>query len=222
MTIRVWWIAIASTCAVLASCKNAPPASSKAADPDQVVNGSGAPSGYIGRTDEASRSMADAKYTVGPDGKWEVHTGPAHIIYKATDTASGAYTLRTDIDQMEAPRHPEAYGVFFGGQNLTGPNQRYTYFLVRGNGMYAVKVRDGSDARTIVDFTASPNIPVADASGKASYAIRIQVAADSVHFLVNEKPVATVARGSLAADGIAGIRINHNLHVVVQPLSISR
>lgn len=218
MNRRTVWI----TVALLASCKNAPPASSKAADPDQAVAGSGVPSGYVGRTDEASRSIADAKYTAQPAGGWDVRTGPAHILYKAQDSVSGAYTLTTEIDQLEAPHHPEAYGVFFGGQNLTASNERYTYFLVRGNGMYAVKVRDADDARTVVEFTASPNVPVADATGKASYAISVRVAADSVRFLVNEKPVATVARGALAVDGVAGIRINHNLHVAVTQLLISR
>jgi hypothetical protein len=180
------------------------------------------PTGYVGQTDESSKSIADAKYTSGPGGTWDVQTGPAHILYRTKDTASGSYTLHTEIDQLQAPRHPEAYGVFFGGQNLAGPNRRYTYFIVRGNGMYAIKVRDGASARTVVDFTASPNVPTADAAGKATYAIGVQVAADSVHFLVNEKPVAAVVKGKLAVAGIAGVRINHNLHVMVKPLAISR
>ncbi len=191
-------------------------------DPDQTANGSGVPAGYVGRTDDAAKSIADAKYTPAAGGGWEVQTGPAHILYKATDTASGSYTLHTQIDQLEAPHHPEAYGVIFGGQHLADSSQRYTYFIVRGNGMYAIKARDGASARTVVEFTASPNVPKADASGKASYAITVHVAPDAVHFIVNDKPVATLPKGSLAIDGIAGIRINHNLHVSVTPLTITR
>jgi hypothetical protein len=175
----------------------------------------------VGRTDEPSGAIADAKYTAIGGGVWEVQTGPAHILYSLKDTASGSYTLRTEIDQMEAPHHPEAYGVFFGGQNLADANQRYTYFIVRGNGMYAIKARDGSSARSVVDFTANPNVPTADASGKANYTIGVRVAADSVRFLVNEKQVAALPKGNLAVAGIAGIRINHNLHVTVKPLVIS-
>jgi hypothetical protein len=192
------------------------------ADPDQSANGSGVPAGYVGRTDDASKSIADAKYAPAAGGGWDVETGPAHILYKATDTASGSYTLHTQIDQLESPHHPEAYGVFFGGQHLTDSSQRYTYFIVRGNGMYAIKARDGASARTVVEFTVSPNVPKADASGKASYAITVHVAPDAVHFIVNDKPVATLPKGSLAIDGIAGIRINHNLHVSVTPLTIRR
>ena len=236
-------VSIVSTCAVLFGCTNGRPADASAAasgtaaggttaaatpaaasnpDPDQAAKGAGVPPGYIGRTDDASKSIADAKYTTGPGGAWEVQTGPAHILYSAKDTASGSYTLNTEIDQLEAPHHPEAYGIIFGGQDLAGPNQRYTYFIVRGNGMYAIKARDGASARTVVDFTANPAVPTADAAGKASYALTVRVAPDSVHFLVNDKPVAAVATGTLAAGGVAGIRINHNLHVTVKPLVISR
>jgi len=233
-------VSIAPIYAVLLACTNSQPASSNAAasgaapaaattpppaansDPDQAAHGAGVPPGYVGRTDDPSKSIADAKYTTGAGSAWEVQTGPAHILYSTKDTASGSYTLRTEIDQLEAPHHPEAYGVFFGGQDLTGPGQRYTYFIVRGNGMYAVKVRDGANAHTVVDFTATPNVPTADAAGKASYPLTVHVAADSVHFLVNEKPVGAVAKGALAVAGIAGIRINHNLHVTVKPLVISR
>jgi hypothetical protein len=179
------------------------------------------PSGYIIRTDDAAVPPTDAKYTAEAGGSWDVQTGPAHIIYRPGDTASGSYTLQTQIDQLAAPHHPEAYGVFFGGHNLTGANQRYTYFIVRGNGMYAIKARNGAAARTVVDFTASPSVPTADASGKATYAITVRVAPDSVRFLVNDKPVTAVATSRVDATGIAGIRINHHLHVMVKPLVIS-
>jgi hypothetical protein len=200
----------------------APAPSASNPDPDRAVSGTGVPAGYIGRTDDASSNISDAKYTSVGGGMWEVQTGPAHILYSLKDTASGSYTLRTQIDQAEAPHHPEAYGVFFGGQNLADASERYTYFIVRGNGMYAIKARDGASARTVVDFTANPNVPKADASGKASYVIGVQVGADSVRFLVNEKPVASLPKGSLTVAGIAGIRINHNLHVLVKPLVIGR
>lgn len=193
------------------------------ADPDLAAQGgAGVPPGYLTRTDEAGASIADAKYTSAPDGSWEVETGPAHILYKASDSASGTYTLSGEIDQLAAPRHPEAYGVFFGGQDLAGAGERYTYFLVRGNGMYAIKARNGADASTIVDFTPSANVPKADAAGKATYVITVRVAPDSIRFAVNGKPVAAIASKGLAVDGIAGLRINHNLHVMVKPLQIGR
>ena len=112
--------------------------------------------------------------------------------------------------------------MFIGGSNLTDPaRQKYGYFEVRGTGEYLVKVRNGDNTTTVVDWTASPNVPKEDASGKATYKITVHVAADTVHFVVNDKLVAATPKSGFPAVGIAGIRVNHNLHVTVTPLEIS-
>jgi hypothetical protein len=195
-------------------------AASASSDPDQAVAGSGVPAGFVGRTDEAGSSISGAKYSAAPNGTWEVRTGPAHILYSPSLVAHTDYAVTAKIDQLEAPHHPEAYGIFIGGQQLDGPGQRYTYFLVRGDGQFSVKVRNGDDARTVLPFTASPAVPQADASGKASYALRVAVT-DRVRFFVNGQPVATLDTKSVPTDGIAGVRINHNLHVIVTPASLA-
>jgi hypothetical protein len=90
------------------------------ADPDQAVAGNGVPAGFVGRTDEAGSPISGAKYTAAPNGTWEVRTGPAHILYSPSLVAHTNYTVTAKIDQLEAPRHPEAYGIFIGGQQLGG------------------------------------------------------------------------------------------------------
>ena len=64
--------------------------------------------------------------------------------------------------------------------------------------------------------------PKADSGGKATYRLAIRVAADSVRFMVNDKPVGAVKAGAIATDGVAGLRINHNLHILTAPITISR
>lgn len=190
-------------------------------DPDRATGGAGVPAGYVGRTDREGVAISGAKY-VAASGKWEVTTGPAHIIYAAKDSARGAYTASASFDQLEAPTHPEAYGLIIGGRNLDQPSQQYTYFLVRGTGEYLVKVRDGAGTRNVVEWKASDAVTKADASGKSSYRLAAQVRADSVRFMVNDKTVATVARAGIPTDGVAGLRVNHNLHVMVTPVSIAK
>jgi hypothetical protein len=197
-------------------------AGAMAADP--TVNAAGAtgvPAGYTGRTDREGMNIADAKYTPHGD-TWEVQTGPAHIVYAAKDNATGSYTATARFEQMEAPAHPEAYGIFVGGQNLDQPTQKYTYFIVRGGGEYTIKVREGADTREVKGWTANAAIPKADASGKAAYDLKVHVAADSVHFFVNDKMVATAPKSAVPTDGVAGLRINHNLHVTVKPVAITK
>ncbi|MEO8879179.1 MAG: hypothetical protein ABI446_02165 [Gemmatimonadaceae bacterium] len=191
-------------------------------DADKSTGGTGVPAGYTGVTDHADAKIADAKYTVS-GGRWEIQTGPAHITFAAKDSAKGEYQISTTIDQLEKPKHPEAYGVFLGGENLTDPAKvKYGYFIVRGTGEYLIKTREGGDTKTLVDWTASPKIPKEDASGKATYKISVHVAADTVHFMMDGNLVTAVPKSKFPTDGIAGIRVNHNLHVLVTPLTISR
>jgi hypothetical protein len=156
-------------------------------------------------------------------GKWEIQTGPAHIVFAAKDSAKGQYQVSTTIEQLEKPKHPEAYGVFLGGSNLSDPaKQKYGYYVVRGDGKYLIKTRDGENTTTVIDWTESPKIPKEDASGKATYKISVHVAPDTVHFIMDGNVVAAVPKSKFPTDGIAGIRVNHNLHVSVTPLTISK
>jgi hypothetical protein len=191
-------------------------------DADKSAAGTGVPAGYTGVTDHADAKITDAKYTAN-GGRWEIQTGPAHITYAAKDSAKGEYQVSTTINQLEKPKHPEAYGVFLGGSNLTDPaKQKYGYFVLRGTGEYLIKTRDGENTASVVDWTANPKIPKEDASGKATYKLTVHVAPDTVHFLVNGNLVAAVPKSKFPTDGIAGIRVNHNLHVDVAPLVISK
>lgn len=191
-------------------------------DPDvSAIGGTGVPNGYVGRTDRPDQQLSGAKYAVSGNG-WDVTTGPAHILYKASDSASGAYTVSSTIDQLAAPAHPEAYGVFVGGKNLDGPSQQYLYFLARGTGEMMARVRDGDKTRNVLAWQKHTAVPVANASGQSSYRLGIQVAGDSVRFLVNGQPTATVAAAGLPTSGIYGIRVNHNLHVRATPATVAR
>lgn len=192
------------------------------ADPDvAAIGGVGVPNGYVGRTDRTDQQLSGAKYAVSGNG-WDVTTGPAHILYRAVDSASGSYTVTTTIDQLAAPAHPEAYGVFVGGRNLDGSGQQYLYFLARGTGEMMAKVRDGDKTRNVLAWQKSSTVPTANASGQGSYQLAIQVAADSVRFLVNGQRAAAVAAAGLPTSGVYGLRINHNLHVRAMPATVSR
>jgi hypothetical protein len=194
-----------------------------AADPTRAVAGAaGVPAGYTGRTDAGGEDLAGARYDAGTDGRWEVRTGPAHVVWAARDSASGRYTARARFEQLEAPTHPEAFGLVVGGRDLDGAARRYTYFVVRGTGEYLVRVREGGDTRDVQGWTAHPALAKQDAGGKATYDLAVRADADSVRFLVGDTPVHAVAAASVPADGIAGMRINHNLHLRVTPPTITR
>jgi len=188
-------------------------------DPDRNAGGAGVPGGFTARTDRPDAAITGAKY-VRSGETLEVTTGPAHILYAGKDTAKGTYSVSATIEQLEKPVHPEAYGIFIGGRDLDTPTQTYTYFLVRGSGELMVKVREGDKTRDVVKWTRSADVPSQDASGKAKYALGASVTGDAVKFMINGKQVASVSKVGLPTDGVAGLRINHNLHLKASPISI--
>jgi hypothetical protein len=191
-------------------------------DPDvAAIGGTGVPNGYVGRTDRPDQQLSAAKYALSGGG-WDVTTGPAHILYRPSDSASGSYTVSTTIDQLAAPAHPEAYGVFIGGSNLDGAGQQYLYFIARGTGEMMARVRDGANTRNVLAWQKHAAVPTANASGQGSYRLAIQVAPDSVRFLVNGQRAAAVAASGLPTNGVYGLRINHNLHVRAMPPTVTR
>ncbi len=198
-----------------------------AANATGAASAAALPAGYHIRTDDPKKSAADIRVSAQPTGRLEVNAGThdqnlGHILYRDADTATGSYTVRTDIDQLGGPEHPEAVGLFIGGRDLAGAGETYGYFIVRGDGQYSIKRRRGDSAATVVPFTASRAVPKADSARHATYRLAVRVGPDSVRFLVGDTPVAAVARTAIPTEGTAGFRINHGLHVIVTPLAFQR
>ncbi len=195
-------------------------ATAAAADTDHTTAGTGLPAGYSAVFDHSNAKAADVSYSEKEPGRWEVKTGPAHLLFSPKDTVANKYSVSATFEQVEAPSHPEAFGVFVGGSNLNAPNTKYTYFIVRGDGKYMVKVRDGANTRTVTDWTAHPSIPRQDAAGKGLYGIKIDVTGKAANVSVNGVPITTISGKEAPLNGITGVRINHNLHLIVTPVSV--
>jgi hypothetical protein len=186
-----------------------------------AIGGTGAPKGFLARTDQPTQKLSDIKYSASGNG-WEVTTGPAHILWNPKNVATGNYTVSATFDQLGKPMHPEAFGLFIGGSDLSGPNQSYLYFLVRGSGEVFAQTRKGDVLTGRIAWQKSYAAPAADPAGKGTYTIAMRVAGDSVHFLVNGHQAAVLPKKDMPTDGIYGVRINHNLHVGVSPVTITK
>ena len=198
-------------------------ASGAAPDPTRAAaGGTGLPAGRQARTDAGTADLTGVRYDVGGDGRWEVTTGPAHVVWAPGDTASGRYTARAAFEQLEAPAHPEAFGLIVGGGDLAGAAPRYTYFVVRGTGEYLVRVREGGSTRDVQPWTAAPALARQDGQGRARYDLAVRVDADSVRFLAGDRAVHAVAAGTVPTDGVVGLRVNHNLHLRTGAPTITR
>jgi hypothetical protein len=203
----------------LAALLIAPLVAQHQSDPDKKVAGGGTlPTGWKARID-GSEPIAGVKVMSMGSGL-HFMTGPAGIYYKPADKAAGAYTATATFTQMEPAAHPEAYGIIIGGSSLEGAAQKYTYFVIRQDGKYLIKRRAGADTPTIIDWTDNAAIKKADASGKMTNTLAIDVGKDKVRFLVNGTEVTATAAAQVDTDGVAGLRINHNLNVHVEGFAV--
>lgn len=194
------------------------------ADPDRAVAGGGAvPAGWTVRVD----GKGDAQNVkVARMGKGvHVTLGPAIILYRqATDGTGPFHTLAT-FTQTKPSEHPEGYGLFFGGKDLQGDMQKYTYFLIRQDGSFLVKRRDGMKTFDVSKgWTAHPAVKKPDAKGSATNLLEVENKLDSemVGFKVNGQEVYSMPAAGMEVDGVVGLRINHNLDLHVDGFDVHR
>jgi len=177
------------------------------------------PAGFAIRLDRENRAPEDFVATES-EGELTVRTGPAGILYRLDQSiGAGRYAVRARFTEIDAPAgHREGFGLFIGGQDLQGLHPRYTYFLVRGDGRYLIKERDGESTSEVSNgWQTSEVVRVATAvSGDVTNELAIVVDEGRLQFSCNGQEVATVPTASLSTHGMVGVRVNHNLQVRVQ------
>lgn len=174
------------------------------------------PDGWEVRFDREGSSMEDLRLVTMPPGM-HVTTGPAMIAYHPDSTATGSYTLESEVFLFDPDGRREGFGFFVGGADLAGADQSYTYFLLRQGGEFLVKVREGSETRVVQDWTGHDAIRswTEGEGATAQNVLALRVGEAGVAFLVNDAVVWESPAGSVATDGVFGLRVNHglNLHV---------
>jgi len=178
--------------------------------------------GWHARLDRPA--AAGPEFTTMPPG-WHVTSGPSGILYHPERTASGTYRVDSKIHLFDPGERREAFGIFIGGQDLDGDGQRYTYFLLRRDGRYLIKTRNGAETGVLSDWTehAAVRSWESRAEGDATVEndLAIDVGTDEVAFLVNGQEVARLPRAQVDTDGVVGLRVNHGLNLHVASLEVT-
>jgi len=168
----------------------------------------------------------DVKFTAIPGG---FHTAnpKAAVFYHPSNMATGTYTLKGTFTQNARSSHTNFIGFVFGGKDLSGPTESYTYFLVAPqDGTFLVKQRTGAGGNATKDVVAkTPNMAIQklDATGKAANTLEVRVLADKIDYVVNGTVVTSTPKAGINTDGIWGMRVNHALpDVSITALSVSK
>lgn len=190
-------------------------------DPGMKIEGGGVlPAGWMARPDDDGK-LTDVKFETMAPG-WHATMGSAAIIYRPADKVTGPFTLTSTIHLFPGSGdHAEAFGVFIGGQSLDGPAEKYTYFLIRGDGTWKIKRRDGAKADDVTKgWQASPAIVQGKAGGPVANTITVAVDKTKIHFSANGTELWSGPVEN--ADGIVGLRLNHNLSLHVASLELKK
>jgi hypothetical protein len=195
------------------------------ADPTLAPEGAatGLPAGYQLRLDRPNQNQADF-HVMEMGGGRHITTGPAAIFFDPSQTvASGNYTVSaTFVENKPRAQHREAYGFFIGGADLQSESQRYTYFLIRGDGQYLIKQRNGSETPEVTSgWQSSPAIQASE-TGEMTNQLTVRLEGDQIHFMANGQELTTVPAADLPTHGIIGLRVNHNLDVQVRDWQVQQ
>jgi hypothetical protein len=186
-----------------------------------------APEGWQVRVDRSQNAsdpddVADIKVATMGKG-FRVTGGPAGTFWNPANRVSGNYTARATFNLMKPSGHNNFYGLVFGGNALESSGQKYLYFLVSQNGTFIIRARNGEKVDDVQGQMAHAVIRRPGADGGSTNNLEVRVG-DNIQYVVNGTVVHTSPRSGAAAatDGIAGVRINHQLDVHVEGFEVRK
>jgi len=187
-----------------------------------------APEGWKLRADRSTSASdpdapGDIKFVRTASG-FHATNPQAAVYWHPGNQATGNYSLKGSFTLVKPSGHTNYYGLVFGGSNLEGAGQTYLYFMVAQDGTFLIKKREGdATTRDVSDKLTSNAVKKPDANGTSTNDLEVRIRPDRIEYLVNGTTVHTTPKTGLTAAtaGVYGIRVNHQLEVRVDGLSMS-
>lgn len=157
-----------------------------------------------------------------PDGI-RFTTGPAGIAWRPSDTlTAGDYRAEGTLTLMGAPvAYREAYGLFVGGRELESSGVSYLYLLVRATGDFTIRRRAGGITETLVEWLSHNAVQRVAVDGETPVnTLAIEARGEETRFLINGTVVFIMPTQEARPHGVAGLRVNHRLDVVLNGWSL--
>lgn len=197
------------------------------ADADRKVAGGGiSVAGWQGQIDAAAAkkgsTINDSKFVKQGDAL-HLTVGPAATYWNPANSASGDYAVKASFKQARSSSdHPHPAGVFIGGKNLGTDKQSYMYCTAYGDGTFLVRAFNGPTATTVTKRQAHEAVHKAAADGSVTNDVGWTVKGDRAECMINGTSVAGFSKADIvgagkleSTDGVYGLRVSHNMEVVV-------
>jgi hypothetical protein len=207
----------------------------QAQDADRAVAGGGiTAAGWEGVVDAKSaaqgRTLKDSKFEKKGDAL-HLTIGPAATYWNPANTARGDYTVKgTFTEPKQGYNHPHPMGVFIGGSKLGTPEQTLMYCTAYRNGTFIIRRFNGNAVSQVVPRTENAAIKKAATVDEAvTQEVAWVVKGDKADCVINGTSVASLAKADIvgpgkleSTDGIWGIRVSHNMDLVVTNLGVAK
>ncbi|CAN5473445.1 MAG: hypothetical protein H0T05_03955 [Acidobacteria bacterium] len=203
-------------------------------DADRKVAGGGIKAaGWQGRIDPAAAkkgsTINDSKFEQQGDAL-HLSVGPAAIYWNPKHTASGDYTVKATFREAKPDTsHPHPYGVFIGGHNLDTPDLSLVYCIAYSDGTFLVRGFNGPSVVQVGKRQPHAAVQKPGTDGSVTNEVAWNVRGGRAECAINGTTVASYERAELVApgrlestDGLAGIRVSHNVDAVVTGFGISK
>ena len=187
-----------------------------------------APAGWKQRLDRStSATDPDAAGTVKfvTMGKGFHATNPQAAVYwNPANTATGNYTVKGSFRLVKPSNHTNYYGLVFGGSGLEGATQTYNYFIIAQDGTWQLKRREGDANSPTIAKGENAAVKKPGTDGSSTNDLEVRVQADKIDYVVNGTVVHSTPKTGMTAktDGIAGLRVNHQLEVHVDNFAVAK
>jgi hypothetical protein len=202
-----------------------------AQDADRKVAGGGITAkGWQGKIDpgkqNVGKSINDSKF-MEMGGGLHLQIGPAAVYWNPANVAKGDYMVKATFKETKvASDHPHPYGLFIGGSKLDTETPNLVYCVAYGDGTYLVRGFSEGKVMNPAKRAPSPAVHKAAADGSVTQEIAWNIKGDKADCMVNGEVVASLPKADLvgpgkleSTDGIYGIRVSHNLDVMVTGLT---
>jgi hypothetical protein len=210
------------------------PAWAQDQDADRKVAGGGIKvEGWQGRIDPAAAkkgsTINDSRFEQ-QGGDLHLAIGPAAIYWNPQHATAGDYTVKATFREARPDAgHPHPYGVFIGGQKLDTPDLSLVYCIAYSDGTFLVRGFNGASVVQVGKRQPHDAVNKPAADGSVTNEVAWHVRDGRAECAINGKTVASYERSELVApgrlestDGIPGIRVSHNVDVVVSGFAVNR
>ena len=204
------------------------------ADADRKVAGGGiSVPGWQGQVDAGAAkkglSIKDSKFVKEGDAL-HLTVGPAATYWNPANTATGDYTVKASFKQPKSSSdHPHPAGVFIGGKNLGTDTQSYMYCTAYGDGTFLIRAFNGPTPTTVTKRQAHAAVQKAGADGSVTNEVGWTVKGEQADCIINGTSVASLKKADIvgpgkldSTDGVYGLRVSHNMDVIVTGLGTTK